>query len=65
MQNVAYSFDPRAESSSDEELRWEARTRHFSPARRSAHQQVEDGEDEQNRQVADIMAKTRPLRLRA
>lgn len=65
MQNIVYSFDPRAGRSSDEEIRYEARTRHFSPARRAASRQVEDGDEEQDRQVADIMAKTRPLRLRA
>lgn len=65
MQNIVYSYDPRAGRSSDEEICYEARTRHYSPARRAASWQVEDGNEEQGRQVADIMAQTRPLRLRA
>lgn len=65
MQNVVYSYDPRLGRSSDEEIRHEARTRHYSPARRSASWQVEDGDEEQNQRIADIIAKTRPLRLRA
>lgn len=65
MQNVVYSFDPRAERSSDEELRYETGTCHFSLARRGASWQVEGGDEEQNKQVADIVANTRPLRSRA
>ncbi len=65
MQNIVYSFDPRVRRSSDEEIRFEAKTRYYSPARRFASWQYEDGDEEHNQQIADIMAKTRPLRLRA
>ena len=65
MDNVVYSFDPRAGYSSDEEVRAEARSRHLSPERRTASWQQDDGDGEMNRQVADIMAATRPLRMRA
>jgi hypothetical protein len=62
---VVYSFDPRAGYSSDEEIRAETRSRHLSPERRTAVWQHDDGDGEMNRQVADIMAATRPLRMRA
>jgi len=65
MQNVVYSFDPRAGHSSDEEVRAETRSRHLSPARRTASWQYDDVDGEMNRQVADILASTRPLRMRA
>lgn len=65
MDNVVYSFDPRSGHSSDEEIRTETRTRHLSPERRTASWQRDDGDGETNRQVADIMAATRPLRMRA
>ena len=65
MQNIVYSFDPRAGQSTDEEIRYETRTRYLSPERRCASWQHEGGEEETNTQVADIMASTRPLRLRA
>ena len=62
---VVYSFDPRAGYSSDEEIRAETRSRHLSPERRTAVWQHDDGDDQMTRQVADIMAATRPLRMRA
>lgn len=65
MDNVVYSFDPRAGSSTDEERRGEVGSRHLCPARRSAAWQREVGERELGRQVAAIVASTRPLRLRA
>lgn len=65
MQHVVYSFDPRAGHSSDAELRAETRTRRLSPERRVAAWQHDDGEGETNRLVADILASTRPLRMRA
>ncbi len=65
MDNVVYSFDPRSGHSSDEEIRAETRSRQFSPDRRAATWQHDDGDGEMNRQVADIMAATRPLRMRA
>ena len=64
MDHVAYSFDPRG-SRDDEDVRAEVRSRYLSPDRLKASRQFEDGVVEQNRQVADIMAQTRPLRLRA
>jgi len=60
---VVYSFDPRAGYSSDDEVRDESRSRHLSPERRTASWQHDDGDDEMNRQVADIVASTRPLRM--
>ena len=65
MQHVVYSFDPRSGHSSDEEIRAETRTRHLSPERRTASWQRDEGDSEMTRQVADILASTRPLRLRA
>ena len=65
MDNVVYSFDPRAGHSSDEEIQAETRSRHLSPERRTAFWQHDDGDDQMNRQVADILASTRPLRMRA
>ena len=65
MQHVVYSFDPRAGHSSDEEIRAETRSRQLSPDRRTAVWQHDDGDGEMNRQVADILAATRPLRMRA
>lgn len=65
VQNIVYSFDPRAGHSSDEEVRYETRSRHLSPTKRTASWQHDDGDEEMNHQVADIMAATRPLRLRA
>jgi hypothetical protein len=62
---VVYSVGPRAGYSSDEEIRAETRSRHLSPERRTAVWQHDDGDGEMNRQVADIMAATRPLRMRA
>ena len=64
MQNVVYSFDPRS-GSNNEEIQAEVRSRYLTPDRRQATWQYEDGADESNQQVADIMAHTRPLRLRA
>jgi hypothetical protein len=65
MDYVVYSFDPRAGHSSDEEVRAETRSRHLSPERRTASWQHDDGDGEMNRQVADILASIRPLRMRA
>ena len=65
MDYLAYSFDPRAGHSTDEEIRAETRSRHLSPERRTASWQHDDGDSEMNRQVADILASTRPLRIRA
>ncbi len=65
MDHVVYSFDPRTGHSSDEEIRAETRSRHLSPARRIAAWQHDDGDGEMNRQVADVMASTPPLRMRA
>ena len=65
MQHVVYSFDPRAGHSSNEEIRAETRSRQLSPDRRTAVWQHDDGDGEMNRQVADILASTRLLRLRA
>lgn len=65
MQNVVYSFDPRAGHSSDEEVRAETRSRQLSPEQRAANWQHDDGDGEMNRQVADILASTCPLRMRA
>ena len=65
MDHVVYSFDPRAGHSSDEEIRTETRTRQLSPERRTASWQRDDGDGEMTRQVADIPASTRPLRMRA
>ncbi len=65
MQNIVYSFDPRAGQSTDEEIRYETRTRSFSPERRCASWQHADGDEETNTKVAAIMAATRPLRMRA
>jgi hypothetical protein len=62
---VIYSFDPQAGHLSDEEIWAETRSRHLSPERRTASWQHDDGDGEMNRQVADIMAATRPLRMRA
>ena len=64
MDHVAYSFDPRG-SSDDEDVRAEVRSRYLSPDRLKASWQFEDGVDERNQQVADIMAQTSPLRPRA
>ena len=64
MQNVVYSFDPRT-GSSDEDIRADVRSRYLAPDRRQATWQCEDGATERNQQVADIVANTRPLRLRA
>ena len=64
MDYVAYSFDPRG-SRDDDDVRAEVRSRCFAPDRLKASWQCEDGVDEQNRQVTDIMAQTRPLQLRA
>ena len=65
MENVVYSFDPRSGHSSDEEIRAETRARHLSPTTRTASWQHDDGDDQMNRQVADIVASTHPLRMRA
>jgi len=65
MNYTVYSFDPRVGRSSDEEIRAETRSRHLSPTTRTASWQYDDGEGEMNRQVADIVASTRPLRMRA
>ena len=65
MDNIVYSFDPRSGHSSDEEIGAETRTRHLSPERRTASWQRDGGDDQMNRQVADILAATRPLRMRA
>jgi hypothetical protein len=65
MENVVYSFDPRAGHSSDEEIRAESRYRHLSPERRTVSWQHDDGNREMNRQVANIVATTRPLRMHA
>ena len=65
MNNVVYSVDPRAGHSTDEEIRAETRARHLSPERRATLTQHDDGDAQMNRQVADIMAATRPLRMRA
>ena len=65
MQHVVYSFDPRVGHSTDEEVRAETRSRRLSPEQRAASWQHDDGDDQMNRQVADILASTRPLRLRA
>ncbi len=65
MQNIVYSFDPRAGHSSNEEIRAETCSRHLSPERRAASWQHDDGDGEMNRQVADIVASTRPLRIKA
>ena len=64
MENLVYSFDPRVEHSSHEEVRAETSSRHLAPDRRVASWQREDGDDEHDRQVADIMASTRPLTMR-
>ena len=64
MQNVVYSFDPRAGHSSDEEIRAETRARHLSPTTRTASWQHDEGSSELQHQVADIVVSTRPLRLR-
>ena len=65
MQHVVYSFDPRSGHSSDEEIRVETRSRHLSPTTRTASWQHDEGSSELQRQVADIVVSTRPLRLRA
>lgn len=65
VQNIIYSFDPRAGHSSDEEIRYETSSRYLSPTKRTASWQHDDGGEEMSHQVADIMAATRPLRLRA
>ena len=65
MENVVYSFDPRAGHSSDEEIRVESRYRHLSPERRTAPWQHDEGDGEMNRKVADVVATTRPLRTHA
>ena len=65
MDNVVYSVDPRAGHSTDEDVRAETRSRQLSPDRRTAVWQHDDGDGEMNRQVADILASTRLLRLRA
>jgi hypothetical protein len=65
MQNVVYSFDPRAGHSSNEEIRAETRSRQLCPERRAASWQHDDGDGEMNRQVADIMSATRSLWMRA
>ena len=65
MENVVYSFDPRVGHSSDGEIRAETRSRHLSPERRTASWQHDEGEGEMTRQVGDILASTRPLRMRA
>ena len=65
MDNVVYSFDPRSGHSSDEEIRAETRACHLSPERRIASRQRDEGEGEMNRRVADILAATHPLRMRA
>lgn len=62
---IVYSFDPRVEYSSDDEVRAETRFRHLSPTTRTASWQHDDGDEEMSRQVADIVATTRPLRMRA
>lgn len=62
---VVYSVGPHSESSTDAEVQAEARSRHLCPERRAASWQHDDGDEEMNHQVADIMAATRPLRLRA
>lgn len=65
MDHTVYSFDPRAGHSTDEDMRAETRSRYLSPTTRTASWQQDDGLDEMNRQVAAIVATTRPLRLRA
>ena len=65
MDHVVYSFDPRSGHSSDEEIRVETRSRHLSPTARTASWQHDEGSGELQRQVADIVVSTRPLRLRA
>jgi len=65
MNNVIYSFDPRAGRSSPDEVRREVRSRHLSPDRLRAAWQHEDGNEERDAQVADIVARMRPLRMRA
>ncbi len=65
MDNVVYSVGPRSGHSSDEEIRAETHSRHLSPERRAAVWQHDDGDGEMNRQVADILASTCPLRMRA
>ena len=64
MEHLVYSFDPRVGHSSQEEVRAETTSRHLAPDRRVASWQREDGDDEHYRQVADIMASTRPLTMR-
>jgi len=65
VQNIIYSFDPRPGQSTDEEIRCETRSRFLCPTERSASWQHDDGDEEMSHQVADIVAATRPLRLRA
>ena len=65
MDHVVYSFDPRAGHSTDEDVRAETHSRHLSPERRTASWQHDDGDSEMNRQVANILASSRPLRMRA
>ena len=64
MEHLVYSFDPRVGRSSQEEVRAETTSCHLAPDRRVASWQREDGDDEHYRQVADIMASTRPLTMR-
>ncbi len=65
MKNVVYSVGPRTGFSTEAEVQAETRSRFLSPERRTASWQHDDGDEEMNHQVADIMAATRPLRLRA
>lgn len=65
MYNVVYSFDPRAGHSTDEEVRFETRSRCFSPESRATLYQHDDGEVEARQRVEAIVADMRPLRLRA
>ncbi len=61
MEHTVYSFDPRVAELGDFDR--DTRSRHFSPERRAAVWQHEDGDDDSNRQVADIMSATRPLTM--
>ena len=65
MENLVYSFDPRVGHSSHEEVRAGKLPAATSPqTAASPSWQREDGDDEHDRQVANIMAATRPLRMR-
>ena len=62
MEYLVYSFDPRVAKLGD--IKNDLSSRHLSPERRASIWQHEDGDDEHARQVEDIVASTRPLRMR-